>query len=92
MQGPQSEINKYLIEIQNSDAMPDHDALKFWSGRRESYPRLVRLAQDLMCALASQAFVQRIFFYVWHPHCRAQKPNAEVPRNEGLLANERTLR
>ena len=62
IQGPQSEMNKYLIEIRNSAAVPAHDALKFWSGRRESYPRLVRLAQDLVCAPASQAFVERIFF------------------------------
>jgi len=54
-------MNKYLIETRNSAAVADHDALKFWSGRRESYPRLVRLAQDLVCEPASQAFVKRIF-------------------------------
>lgn len=56
---PQSELNKYLIEIRNSP--PVTDALAFWRERRVIYPQLAPLAEDLVSAPASQAFVERIF-------------------------------
>lgn len=56
---PQSEINKYLIELRNSQ--PVSDALAFWQERRKVYPLLAPLAEDLVSAPASQAFVERIF-------------------------------
>lgn len=56
---PQSEINKYLIELRNSQ--PVSDALTFWQERRKVYPLLAPLAEDLVSAPASQAFVERIF-------------------------------
>jgi hypothetical protein len=58
--GPQSELSKYLIEIRNSPA-PVTDALSFWRQRRAVYPLLSSLAEDLVTAPASQAFVERIF-------------------------------
>jgi hypothetical protein len=55
----QSELSKYLIDIRNSaDAV---DPLNFWTERYSVYPRLALLAQDLISAPASQAFVERIF-------------------------------
>ena len=56
---PQSEINKYLIELRNGQ--PVSDALTFWQERRKVYPLLAPLAEDLVSAPASQAFVERIF-------------------------------
>lgn len=37
------------------------DALAFWRERRVIYPQLAPLAEDLVSAPASQAFVERIF-------------------------------
>ena len=54
------EINKYLIELRNSG--PVGDALMFWQERRKVYPLLAPLAEDLVSAPASQAFVEQIFF------------------------------
>lgn len=56
---PQSEMNKYMIELRNST--PFSDALTFWRERRKVYPQLAPLAEDLVSAPASQAFVERIF-------------------------------
>ena len=55
----QAELSKYLIEIRNSP--PVSDSLNFWLQRRCIYPQLASLAEDLLCAPASQAFVERIF-------------------------------
>jgi hypothetical protein len=55
----QAELSKYLIEIRNSP--PVSDSLNFWLQRRCIYPQLASLAEDLLCASASQAFVGRIF-------------------------------
>jgi len=38
-----------------------NDALAFWRERRVVYPQLAALAEDLVSAPASQAFVERIF-------------------------------
>lgn len=55
----QFEISKYLIEIRNTSAV-DH-AMDFWLNRRQVYPKLSPLAEDLIAAPASQAFVERTF-------------------------------
>ena len=57
--GPQSELSKYMIEVRNSPAVAD--AIQFWHLRRPVYPLLSPLAEDLISAPASQAFVERIF-------------------------------
>ena len=36
-------------------------ALNFWSERKLQYPLLAPIAEDLVCAPASEAFVERIF-------------------------------
>ena len=60
--GPQSEMTKYLIEIRNFFHSPVvADALAFWRQRRLVYPILAPLAEDLLAAPASQAYVERIF-------------------------------
>jgi hypothetical protein len=57
--GPQFEMNKYLIEIRNGPVVTD--AMAFWRQRRLVYPILAPLAEDLVAAPASQAYVERIF-------------------------------
>ena len=56
---PQSEVNRYLIELRSST--PVSDALTFWQKRRKVYTYLIPLAEVLVSASASQAFVERIF-------------------------------
>lgn len=56
---PHSELSKYLIEIRNGP--PVVNALEFWRQRRSVYPLLTPVAEDLVAAPASQAFVERIF-------------------------------
>lgn len=55
----QGQIENYLCEIQQPH--DDEDALTFWSKRHASYSLLADLAEDLIAASASQAFVERIF-------------------------------
>jgi hAT family C-terminal dimerisation region len=58
----QSELSKYLIEVRSiPQARPVTDALCFWMERTSVYPLLTPLAQDLISAPASEAFVERIF-------------------------------
>lgn len=54
-------IENYLCEIQQPHDYHDSDALTFWSKRQASYSLLAELAEDLIAAPASQAFVERIF-------------------------------
>jgi len=41
--------------------LPEEDAITFWSRRQAAYPLLAPLAQDLVAAPASQAYVERVF-------------------------------
>jgi hypothetical protein len=58
--GVQFELTKYLIEVRNS-AVVVEDAFEFWRLRRPIYPTLAPMAEDLLTAPASQAYVERIF-------------------------------
>ena len=58
----QSQIDGYIGEVGRSPK--DHDALTFWSKRQDTYNLLAPLAQDIVTAPASQAYVERIFQYV----------------------------
>jgi hypothetical protein len=55
----QSQLDQYLSEIQL--ATYDQDARTFWKLRHASYNLLAPLAEDLLSAPASQAYVERIF-------------------------------
>ena len=60
--GVDSEFIKYTQELRQLSAhSAAGDSLSFWNIRSSSYPTLAPLAQDLVCAPASQAFVERIF-------------------------------
>jgi hypothetical protein len=55
----QNEVDRYIAEVSHVTNEPD--ALTFWSSRHSSYPLLAPLAEDLVAAPASQAYVERIF-------------------------------
>lgn len=54
----QGQLNRYIAEF---ELCIIDDALGFWAARRSSYNLLAPLAEDLLAAPASQAFVERIF-------------------------------
>jgi len=54
----QGQLNRYIAEFEQ---LTVDDALGFWAARRSSYKLLAPLAEDLLAAPASQAFVERIF-------------------------------
>lgn len=58
---PQSEMNKYLIELRLRNSAPVRDSLAFWHERKCVFPCLSDIALDYLCAPASQAYVERIF-------------------------------
>jgi hypothetical protein len=52
------QVNRYVGELPDAQCS---NALEFWHGRRNAFSRLALLAEDLLAAPASQAFVERIF-------------------------------
>ena len=58
-ESPQSQLNKYITEMQETVQHPD--ALAYWNTHRATYHHLADTALDLVAAPASQAFVERIF-------------------------------
>ena len=55
----QAHIDQYLHELRAT--LPEEDAITSWSIRQAAYPLLAPLAQDLVAAPASQAYVERVF-------------------------------
>jgi len=55
----QAHIDQYPHELQAT--LPEEDAITFWSTWQAAYPLLALLAQDLVAAPASQAYVERVF-------------------------------
>lgn len=54
----QSELDRFEAEMHS---MPSGSALDFWLSRLVVYPKLGLLAQDLVAAPVSQAYVERVF-------------------------------
>jgi len=55
----QAHIDQYLRELRAT--LPEEDAIAFCSRRQAAYQLLAPLAQDLVAAQASQAYVERVF-------------------------------
>jgi len=55
----QAHIDQYMHELRAT--LPEEDAITFRSRRQAAYPLLAPLAQDLVAAPASQAYVERVF-------------------------------
>ena len=52
------QLNNYIADIVEDER---NDALDFWKQKTSRYSKLYELAQDLLSAPASQAYVERIF-------------------------------
>jgi hypothetical protein len=57
----QSDLVKYILELRNFNAQQAADPMDFWKNRRPTYNKLAPVAEDILTAPASQAFVERIF-------------------------------
>jgi len=55
----QAHSDQYLHELRATVA--EEDVITFWSRWQAAYPLLAPLAQDLVAAPASQAYVERVF-------------------------------
>jgi hypothetical protein len=53
------QLNRYLTVAADRNATPD--AIMFCQNRRDVFSKLAALAEDVIVASASQAFVERIF-------------------------------
>ena len=60
----QAQTDQYLHELRAS--LSEEDAIT-WSRQQAAYPLLTPLAQDLVAAPASQAYMQRVF-HLWMAH------------------------
>ena len=56
-----TELISYLTECKAKKK----NGLDFWLSEGHKLTALTPLAQDLLCAPASQAYVERVFFCVW---------------------------
>jgi hypothetical protein len=54
-----NQLDQYLTELKNSPV--DKHAMTFWSSWHLSYSWLAPIAEDLIAAPVSQAYVERIF-------------------------------
>ncbi|XP_065673895.1 uncharacterized protein LOC136090846 [Hydra vulgaris] len=55
-----SQLSRYLVDISGDEALPINGLL-FWKQNKSKYNKIAILAEDLLSAPASQAFVERIF-------------------------------
>jgi hypothetical protein len=56
-----TELQYYSAELKKIGVLHANNALQFWLDRHSTYPLLSLLAEDLVSAPASQAYVERIF-------------------------------
>ncbi len=52
---------KYMLDLRNFGASNVTDAFAFWSSQHITYPKLALLAENVISAPASEAFMERIF-------------------------------
>ena len=62
----QSDLMKYILELRNFNAQQATDPMEFWRSKQSTYKKLAPVAEDALTAPASQAFVERICFSLWH--------------------------
>ena len=78
-------LNRYLAEAADRNATPD--ALILGQNRPDAFSKLAALAEDVIAAPASQAFIERIFsscgMLTTCDH-RPQKPPETVTGNAGI--------
>ena len=59
----EADLVQYLLEVQDgtAGASSNSDAIDFWIKREAVYTKLAPIAEDLVAAPASEAYVERIF-------------------------------
>jgi len=67
------------------------DTMNFWNNRVNIYDKLSLIAQDILAAPASQAYVEGVFFCVRPAYCWSQKQNDQVIGNVSLFETERKV-
>jgi len=55
------QLTRYLSDINGTNSVGCEDGLGFWAARKNVYGLLVPIAEDLITAPSSQAYVERIF-------------------------------
>lgn len=55
------QLTAYIDEIKRLNGSCTSDPMEFWNDRRKQYSTFIGLAEDLLSAPASQAFVERVF-------------------------------
>jgi hypothetical protein len=58
---PLTQLNKYISEVEEHKVEQSDSPLVFWAKRKPVYGLIANLAEDLLAAPASQAYVERIF-------------------------------
>ena len=59
------QLDQYLTEVQHMSAdMAPKNAASFWKQKSTIYSWLAPIAENFVCASASDAYVERIFFCV----------------------------
>ena len=87
-----SQVSKYILEAEDHQlAIYDaSDTMNFWNNGVNIYDKLSLVAQDILAAPASQAYVERVFFCV-RPACWSQKQNDQVIANVTLFKTEQIV-
>ena len=80
------QVSKYLCEAEDLSLSTAHlsDPLRFWAHRENIYDKLSLVAEDIISAPASQAYVESLFGQ-WHAHHWSQKSNDQVIGDESML-------
>jgi len=61
-----SSVENELLSFQSAcKTFCSNSGLEFWVAEESKFPLLAPLAQDLLSAPASQAYVERVFFSLW---------------------------
>ena len=64
------QLDQYLTEVQHTSAdMAPTNATSFWKQKSTIYSWLAPIAENFVCAPASQAYVERIFQCVCAAFC-----------------------
>ena len=84
-----SELISYFAD---SKAYAQNDGLHFWIVNELKYPLLFPLAQDLLSALASEAYMERVFLVCMRgADSRQVKPSHQGPWEEKIPENEQNI-
>jgi len=75
------ELGKYMAELEDPALRQGSEVnqLLFWKELQAMFPLLKPVAEDLLAAPATQAYVERIFFCLWDYEHWQQKSHVKVP-------------